>query len=798
MNASLIRIIVLLKCFVSACLLQGQEPSVIPRPVSLVVGKGFFFISPSTKIKTEGSGLNHSVDFLNDYLQRYYGFTLGQANQKTPDNIIVLNYERMDHPIPGSYRLDVTDKNIYIAGENEAGVFYGIQSLIQLLPVDSSSSLSIPQVKIEDYPRFAWRGLHLDVGRHFFPVDNVKRYIDYIALHKMNYFHWHLTEDQGWRIQINKYPRLTEIGSCRNGTIIGRYPGKGNDSIRHCGYYTQNEIKDVIKYAADRYITIIPEIELPGHASAALTAYPYLGCTGGPYQVQQTWGVFNDVFCAGNDSTFQFLQDVLDEVIALFPGKYIHIGGDECPKTSWKKCPKCQKRIKENALKDEHELQSYFITRIEKYINTKGKQIIGWDEILEGGLAPNAAVMSWRGEQGGIEAARQNHDVIMTPGQFVYFDHSQKKNEDSVTIGGYVPLETVYNYEPVPAVLTVEQAKHVLGAQANVWTEYIGNIPKLEYMLFPRLSALSEVLWTPKENRNWADFEKRLPVQFKRYELWKTNFSKAYYDLKASILPTHDRAGLLWKLESNLPADKTLVLISVDNPQKSPVIIRKEIANMTADNGKKLYKDTIITERAFQFKYSAPVQVMGNSNFLASLYFEPFMKDNNKPATSTLSQKFSLNKATGKNISLTTPPVDNFPGNGGSFGLVNGVVSDKGLNSIEWLGWLGTDMEAKIDFGKQENISMINVHTLDEKRARFYRADYIEAFGSLDGISFKSLGKTSEFQPSQDNMGNMTISFSQVSMRYLRVLAKSPGTIPEGQPGAGNPARMLIDEIQVN
>jgi hexosaminidase len=797
MNSKPIRIVLLLSCLASAFFLRGQEPSIIPRPASLVLGKGFFLISPSTKIKTEGSSLNHSVDFLNDYLKRYYGFTLSSANAKTRDNVIVLNYERMDHPLPGSYKLEVADKNIYIAGDNETGVFYGIQSLIQLLPVDPSRSLPIPQLKIEDYPRFGWRGLHLDVGRHFFPVENIKKYIDYIALHKMNYFHWHLTEDQGWRIQINKYPRLTEIGSCRNGTIIGRYPGKGNDSIRYCGFYTQNEIREVIKYAADRYISIIPEIELPGHASAALTSYPYLGCTGGPYQVQQTWGVFNDVFCAGNDSTFQFLQDVLDEVIALFPGKYIHVGGDECPKTSWKKCPKCQKRIRDNGLKDEHELQSYFITRIEKYLNSKGKQIIGWDEILEGGLAPNAAVMSWRGEQGGIDAARQNHDVVMTPGQFVYFDHSQKKNEDSVTIGGYLPLETVYKYEPVPGVLTVEQAKHILGAQANVWTEYIGNVPKLEYMVFPRLSALSEVLWSPKETRNWDDFEKRLPLQFKRYELWETNYSRAFYDLKASILPTENRAGLLWKLESNLPADKTRILISVENPEKISLIIPKEDSDNQSE-GKKLYKDTVIAERVFQFEYIFPVRVAGNMNLSATLYGEAGLRNGAKISYSTLSQKFSFNKATGKNISLTTPPVDNFPGNGGSFGLVNGAVSDKGINSIEWLGWLGTDMEAKIDFGKQENISKVNVHTLDQKRGRFYQPGFVEAFESSDGVNFNSLGKTSLFQPGQDNMGNMTISFSQVSTRFLKVLAKSPGTIPDGQPGAGNPARMLIDEIQVN
>jgi hexosaminidase len=375
------------------------------------------------------------------------------------------------------------------------------------------------------------------VGRHFFPVDFIKKYIDYIALHKMNYFHWHLTEDQGWRIEIKKYPRLTEVGAYRDGTIIGHFPGKGNDSIRYGGFYTQEEIKEVVAYAAKRYITVIPEIEMPGHSSAALTSYPYLGCTGGPYKVQQTWGVFEDVYCAGNDSVFTFLQDVIDEVITLFPSKYIHIGGDESPKTRWKSCPKCQKRIKDNNLKDEHELQSYFVQRMEKYINSKGRTIIGWDEILEGGLAPNAMVMSWRGEKGGIEAARQNHNVIMTPSSHVYLDHSQTKKEDSVTIGGFLPIQKVYSYEPVPKELTGEQAKHVFGAQANVWTEYMGSTQKVEYMLFPRLSALSEVLWSPAAQREWPDFEKRLPQQLKRYDLWKTNYSKAYLDKESNPQP---------------------------------------------------------------------------------------------------------------------------------------------------------------------------------------------------------------------------------------------------------------------
>ena len=469
----------------------------------------------------------------NDYLLNVYGFSL-PINEKEGAKIISITTRRfIKTPDNDQYTLTVTPESIRVEGDTYNGTFYGIQSLIQLLPLKVASSLSIPAVTILDSPRFSYRGMHLDVGRHFFPVSFIKKYIDYIALHKMNYFHWHLTDDQGWRIEIKKYPELTEIGSCRNGTIIGHSPGVGSDHIRYCGFYTQDEIKEVVKYAAARYITVVPEIEMPGHSEAALTAYPFLGCSGtGSYKVQESWGIFKNVYCAGKDSTFNFIQDVLNEVIALFPSNLIHIGGDECPKTNWKSCVDCQGRIKAEGLKDEYELQSYFIRRIEKYLNSKGRNIIGWDEILEGGLAPNATVMSWRGEEGGIAAAKQLHHVIMTPASHVYFDHSQVRKDDYLNIGGYLPLEKVYSYEPVPKELNQEQGKRVLGAQANVWTEYMKYPWKVEYMIFPRMSALSEVLWSAKENRNWPSFKKRLQDQFKRYDLWKANYSKSYLEGK--------------------------------------------------------------------------------------------------------------------------------------------------------------------------------------------------------------------------------------------------------------------------
>ncbi len=527
---------------VTFCFAQQQSSlNIIPEPAKVEVKDGSFSITNHTTIFYSQKGLIKSASFLNDYLKKNYGFTLPVQNKEMyPEGKISLQFDANKVSVPGGYLMKADANSISIIGHDEQGVFYGIQTLIQLLPTEKSNSLNVQQCNIVDSPRFAYRGLHLDCGRHFFPVDFIKEYIDFIAMHKMNTFHWHLTEDQGWRIEIKKYPKLTQVGACRNGTIIGHHPGTGNDDTKYCGYYTQAQIKDIVKYAADRYITIIPEIEMPGHASAAIAAYPQLSCfpdsstkiakdvkwngdsTG--KQVQQSWGVYPDVFCP-SDYTFKFLENVLDEVMQLFPSKYIHIGGDECPKIYWKESAFCQQLIKDSGLQNEEGLQSYFIRKIERYLNSKGRSIIGWDEILEGGIAPNATIMSWRGEQGGIDAAKQHHTVIMTPGSYVYFDHAQNKNSDSLTIGGYLPVETVYNYEPLPKELSPEEQKYIIGAQANVWSEYMSNPAKVEYMLFPRLEALSEVLWSPQENKNWDDFKNRLQQQYKRYDLWQVRYN---------------------------------------------------------------------------------------------------------------------------------------------------------------------------------------------------------------------------------------------------------------------------------
>ncbi|WP_410220998.1 beta-N-acetylhexosaminidase [Pedobacter sp.] len=539
-------------------LLSTAQINIIPKPVYVKAEpqqKGFT-INNQTRIVIENDSLKSAAVFFNDYLQKYLQFKLTITNVKPEANYISLAVNTKVIEFDNAYVLGTSSKNISITGTSKSGVFYGIQTLIQLLPTEKKNELNVPSVAITDYPRFEYRGMHLDVSRHFFDVDFIKQYIDYLALHKMNYFHWHLTDDHGWRIEIKKYPKLTEIGAWRNGSIIGLWPGKGNenikyqvlpddvkitpvnaviktDGIRHGGFYTQDEIRDVIKYAADRYITIIPEIEMPAHSMAALAAYPEFGTEPGKkYQVAETWGMMNKYnnVLQPTEKTFSFLEDVLTEVINLFPSQYIHIGGDEASKVWWKQSAETQKIMKEKGIKDEVALQSYFIHRIEKFVNSKGKIIIGWDEILDGGLAPNAIVMSWRGEKGGIAAAKVKQKVIMSPEEKLYLNHKQFMQEDSLAANKYLPLETVYSYEPIPAELNAEQAKYIWGAQGNLWSEYIANPAKVEYMIFPRMDALSEMQWSPKEQKNYPDFLKRLRTQFKRYDLMGITYSKRYLD----------------------------------------------------------------------------------------------------------------------------------------------------------------------------------------------------------------------------------------------------------------------------
>ncbi|MBC7947602.1 MAG: family 20 glycosylhydrolase [Chitinophagaceae bacterium] len=779
-----------------------QQTAIVPRPMDVKAGEGRFVLNAATVLVVRNAVDNDAASFFTNYLSSYFSLTLKRARAASSNFIEFTTAQTLVPGKEGAYAMTVNPKGVTVIGQTASGTFYGMQTLLQLLPVEKKSPpYPISSVEISDAPRFSYRGMHLDVSRHFFPVSFLKKYIDFLALHKLNTFHWHLTEDQGWRIEIKKYPRLTSVGGWRNGTIIGRYPGTGSDNRKYGGFYTQAQIREVVAYAKRRFIDVIPEIEMPGHGGAAIAAYEWLSCfpnqptvippnmisptsvnqqaRGRIKLVQETWGVFDDVFCAGNDSTFLFLQNVIDEVITLFPSKYFHVGGDECPKTHWKKCPRCQQRMKDHGLKDEHELQSYFIQRIEKYLNSKGKTLIGWDEILEGGLAPKAVVMSWRGEEGGIAAAKQNHDVIMTPGNPVYFDHTQSLNEDSVTIGGYNPLEKVYAYEPVPKELSSEESIHILGAQANLWTEYIKNSKKVEYMIFPRMAALSEILWSSKASRNWAEFETNLRTQFKRYDLWKVNYSKAYFDVSTIVVPAPDQHGVIWRVSKK--------------SNEGALKIGDEISFDTYDSNSYDYR---ITNSSTSGQYQAAwinitKRIPGKKADRSGIEYRYLSKP--------VSQQFHFNKATGKRITLTNEPSRNYPGDG-AFTLVNGVQNSKGLGrSREFLGWTGDDLEAIIDLGSSESISESIVHSLSSGGSWIYPPRYAEVFTSSDGQKFISVGRNELFEKNTNGSnGTIKVSFAPVTTRYVKIIVKNLGTIPDDRPGAGNKPWLFVDEIEIN
>ena len=501
---------------------EPTQISIIPKPNSIKTQNEEFQITAKTLIKFDASNdkIKNIVEQFTNRIKNSSGLNL--KLRKDYDNTIQFELDEGLELGNEGYELLVKENEINIKGKTEAGLFYGMQTLLQLIDPaifaekKLNAPITIPSVKISDQPSFVYRGAMLDVSRHFFPKEFVKKYIDILAFHKLNRFHWHLTDDQGWRIEIKKYPKLTEIGAWRSETM--------GDGKPYGGFYTQEDIKEIVQYAKERFITIIPEIEMPGHSMAALAAYPELSCTGKHQEVSTTWGVHKDIYCAGNDKTSEFLQNVLDEVIELFPSKYIHIGGDEAPKARWEKCKKCQARIMREGLHDEFELQSYFIKRIEKYLLSRNRYLIGWDEILEGGLAPNATVMSWRGIEGGIKAAQENHDVIMSPNSHCYFDHYQALQNEPYAIGGFTPLEKVYSYNLIPNELNKQEAKHILGAQANMWTEYISTTDYAEYMLLPRLAALSEVVWTNHEQKNYNDFSERMLEQYRRYGYLNWNY----------------------------------------------------------------------------------------------------------------------------------------------------------------------------------------------------------------------------------------------------------------------------------
>ncbi|PTX18075.1 hexosaminidase [Pontibacter mucosus] len=735
--------------FAQATTAQQQTVSIIPQPVKLTQQSGSFALNKDTKIFVDPK--NDELRKIGEYLAKNIKDMTGvqpKLEQKAPaqgsSNYLHLTLNTpVDTLGAEGYTLNVTSDNIILAAKEPHGLFLGTQTVRQLLPAQPTKApVSIPALEVVDKPRYQWRGMHLDVARHFFPVEFVKEYIDYLAMHKMNTFHWHLTEDQGWRIEIKKYPELTKVGAFRDGTLIGHYsdqPHKFTDE-RYGGFYTQEQIKDVVKYAQERYITVVPEIEMPGHAVAALTTYPHLSCTGGPFEVEKKWGVFDDIFCAGNEETFTFLEDVMTEVLALFPSKIVHIGGDEAPKTRWKECPKCQKRITDEGLKDEHELQSYFIQRMEKFLNGKGRTIIGWDEILEGGLAPNAYVMSWRGTEGGIAAAKQHHYVVMTPGSHVYFDHYQgEPSLEPTAIGGLTTLEKVYSFEPTPAELSAEEKKYILGAQANIWTEYIPSTDHVEYMVFPRISALSEVLWTPAAKKDWNDFQTRMQQQYKRYDHLGVNYARSTFNVKQHI--TVDPA-------------QGVATVSLATDAKGPKIY------YTLDGS-----EPTTSSQA----YTAPFQLSNTATIKAASFDEK-----GKQLGKVSSRDVNQHEAFAHSVELKNAPHRSYTAAGG-LTLVDGQLASNSFTNGQWLGFLGDDFEAVIDLKEKKPVNRITSSYLQTKNDGIQLPAQVEFAVSKNGKKYKTVKVVTELTDKPGVFKEvLTAELPGTKARYIKVTAKNP------------------------
>jgi hexosaminidase len=716
------------------------------------------------------------VEYLAERLGQATGLKLRMtgAVSKTKSTIL---FAATGDPTLGTegYSLVVNSNRVQISASSRAGLFYGVQTLLQLLPPDvfrprrtTGKNWTIPCVEIKDSPRFKWRGMHLDVSRHFLPTEFIKTYIDILAMHKLNVFHWHLTDDQGWRIEIKKYPRLTEVAAWRVDRELQpwsvRDPQRPGEKATLGGFYSQDEIRQIVKYAADRNITVVPEIEMPAHTTALLAAYPQFSCTGGPFTVPPggVWPI-TDIFCAGNDSTFLFLQDILTEMMELFPSTFIHIGGDEADKKEWRVCPKCQARIKGEHLKDESELQSYFVQRIEKFLNSHNRRLIGWDEILEGGIAPNAAVMSWRGTEGGAAAARQGHDAVMTPASHMYFNSYQGKEDlEPLAGGGYLPISKVYSYEPVPDGLTTEEANHILGAQGCLWGEFIPSPEQAEYMVLPRIAALAEVVWSSKESRNWLDFAGRLEHQMKRYGASVYNYAKSAYQV--IISPSSDSV-------------KKQVKLTLANEMNYPSI------RFTMDGS-----DPTTSSRL----YKSPIMISKTTTVKGRVFLKGALLGK------VTTQKVFIHKASFKPVMLKHA-YERYTG-GGEYGLVNGLRGSQTFADGNWQGFHQSDLDAIIDLGKPMPIKRIAAGFLDNTGSWIFYPTLVEFSLSSDGEHFSNAGRFEIPFPSghrEPSIRELTQNVSDVKARFVRIYAKNVGACPEWHPGRGDKAWLFVDEIVV-
>jgi hexosaminidase len=754
--------------FPFALLAQTKNIAIIPKPQSLQIGKSKFTINDKTKIVVP-SNAKESIPVAEQLALRIKilkTFSPEIVNNVTNNSIVFQTNKGLSNE---AYELTVKPTSIIIEASSAVGHFYGLQTLFQLLPSEifgasqkQNLELSVPECIIKDAPRFGYRGVMLDVGRHFFSVDFIKKFIDILAMHKLNNLHWHLTEDQGWRIEIKKYPKLTEIGSIRKETMLGHYRDQKFDGKPYGGFYTQDQIREIVAYSQTKFVNIVPEIEMPGHALAAIAAYPELGCTGEQYEVGTKWGVEERVYCP-SEKTFSFLEDVLTEVIDLFPSPYIHIGGDECPKEMWKKSSFCQDLIKKENLKDEHGLQSYFIQRIDKFVTSKGRKIIGWDEILEGGLSPNATVMSWRGEEGGIEAAKQKHDVIMTPNNYLYLDYYQSDPaNEPIAIGGFLPLDKTYSYEPLSSELSEDEAKYIKGVQANLWTEYIATPEYAEYMLLPRAIALAEIAWTKDKTKNYQDFSNRLIPHFERLDFAAINYSKAFYDVN-------------FKTEKNSLGLPVLAISGVDS---------KYMIRYTLDG-------TLPNEKSLLYNPKDKIKINGDQTISAATFTKEGKKIGNVNTKS-----FLISKSTGKNYKLSNPPKKYFGGE--DFALTNGIRGDIYKND-PWVGFAGTDFEITIDLAQKTNFSSVSLAFLSAYSSWILPAQDVEIWISDDDKNYKSikklpLGKSPKVE---SFVQQLNISVDNQNARYVKIKALNFGNLPAGHPGEGKPSWLFVDEISI-
>lgn len=750
-------------------MMKAQQSPIIPQPVDVKMGEGFFLIDNKTSVnfKAEQTALKPAVDFFVSTIRHISGTAL--LVNKTAGKIIELILDKNASIKEEGYQLMVNKSTIVIKANSYGGIFYGLQSLLQTLPqVRTNAALKVPCMQVNDYPRFKWRGMHLDVSRHFFSADAVKEYIDLMAMYKMNTFHWHLVDDQGWRIEIKKYPKLTETGAWRvdqTDKIWGaRSQAQPGEEATYGGYYTQEQVKEIVAYAKARNVTIVPEIEMPGHVASAISSYPQLSCTQLP-QLPMTGGNYTNMssnYCAGNDEVFGFLQDVLTEVIALFPSTYIHIGGDEVDKGPWKQCSKCQARMKKEGLKNEEELQSYFVKRIEKFIVSKQRKMIGWDEILEGGLAPEATVMSWRGESGGIQAAKMNHNVVMTPGTPCYFDHYQAGPEgEPLAIGGFNTLKKVYDYEPIPKELNAEEAKYVLGAQANLWTEFISTTEHVEYMVLPRMLALAETVWSPAANKNWTSFNERLKVQFKAFDQKGLHYSPGNFTV--DIKPISENG----KLKVNLVTEIPTVSIYYTTDGSVP----------TASGN----------------KYQGPISIE-TSQTIKAVSVQNGKVMNLVPAE----QSFVMHKAIGSNVQYAIPFSKYYPADGPN-SLTDGVRAKNAAGKY-WHGFNKDNLIATVDLVSEKMISLVALGCLQNYRDWIFLPKSVKFEISVDGKNFVEVGNlVNDIPPTvtASTIKNFTVKFSATNARYIRVTAVTLEACPKGHPGEGKPAWTFADEIVV-